>query len=317
MTTGHRTDGAAADLGYAGRTTALWASGDYAKTVTELLCPLGRALVRASAIRPGDRVLDVAAGTGNVAIPAALTGADVIASDLCPELLDRGRELAQTRGARLHWQVANAEALPFDTNKFDAVLSCVGMMFAPQHQCAADELVRVCKPGGIIGLINWTSDGFMSELMTTIKPYLDAPQPGSQPAARWGDAAYVRDLLGDRVSNFTAEQHTLRVVMFADGEAFRDYMKAHCPPPRAAYQRIANDPRRVDELDDKLAALAERYLAGTPSTMEWDYLLVTARKRQSPECVSPAMPSAVSHNSIRSDQFRDDKQCTRDDARRV
>lgn len=314
---GYRTDNAAVDVGQAGRTTALWALGDYGKAAIEIMEPLGPVLVRASAIGPGDHVLDVAAGTGNVAIPAALTGAVVVASDLCPELLQRGCELAQSRGASLQWRVADAEALPFDTNEFDAVLSCVGVMFAPHHQCAADELVRVCRPGGIIGLINWTSDGFMGELMMTIKPYLEAPQADTQPPGRWGNADYVRSLLGQRVTDFTAEIHTLRVDMFADGAAFRDYMKAYCPPPRSAYQRIANEPDRVGELDAKLAELAERHLAGTPRAMEWEYLLVTARKRQNPESDLLSTHSAAIRNSTGSHEFPAGKQPTSDDFQRV
>ncbi|KAA1250954.1 class I SAM-dependent methyltransferase [Mycobacterium simiae] len=269
---------APADRGYESKHRAMWALGDYPTVAAELVASLGPILLSATGVGAGDRVLDVAAGTGNAAIPAALAGADVIASDLCPQLLDRGRELAQTRGASLRWVEANAEALPFDSDEFDAVLSCLGVMFAPYHQRCADELVRVCRPSGVIGLIAWTPEGFIGQMFAAMKPYLAAPLPGAQPAPLWGNEEHVRHLLGDRVSDFSAQRHTLRVDQFADGAAFRDYFKAHYGPTVAAYRGIADKPDRVAELDASLAGLGDRHLA-TASAMEWQYLLVTARKR--------------------------------------
>ena len=177
-----------ADHGLESKHRALWALGDYTTVATELVSPLGPVLVQASGIGAGDRVLDVAAGAGNAAIPAALAGANVIASDLVPELLERGGALARARGVDLQWLEANAEALPFDGDEFDAVLSCVGVMFAPHHQRAADELVRVCRPGGTIGLISWTPEGFIGQMFATMKPYVAAPPPGLQPPPKWGSA---------------------------------------------------------------------------------------------------------------------------------
>jgi SAM-dependent methyltransferase len=257
---------------------ALWALGDYTTVATELVSPLGPVLVEASGIGAGDRVLDVAAGAGNAAIPAALAGAHVIASDLVPELLERGRGLAQARGVDLQWLEANAEALPFDGDEFDAVLSCVGVMFAPHHQRAADELVRVCRPGGTIGLISWTPEGFIGRMFATMKPYVAAPPPGLQPPPKWGSAGYVQGLLGDGMTDFTAQHRALSVDRFADGVSFRDFFKAHYGPTISAYRGIAGEPDRTAALDAELAELADRYLAGS-STMEWEYLLVTARKR--------------------------------------
>jgi SAM-dependent methyltransferase len=259
---------------------ALWAMGDYATVATEVVAPLGPVLVRATDIGAGDRVLDVAAGTGNVAIPAALRGADVVASDLCPDLLERGAAIARARGIDLRWLQANAEALPCDSDQFDAVVSCVGVMFTPRHQLAADELVRVCRPGGVIGVLSWTPEGFIGHMFATMKPYVAAPPPGARPAVMWGDEDYVRELLGDRIADFTATRRTLGVDRFADGAAFRDYFKAHYGPTIAAYQGIASEPDRVGALDAELAELGDRFLA-TSSTMEWEYLLVTARKRWS------------------------------------
>ena len=136
---------------------AMWASGDYVAVARDLVAELGPALVAACQVRPGLRVLDVAAGTGNAAIAAAAAGADVVASDLTPELLEIGRRRAADAGLELDWVEADAEALPFETGEFDVVLSSIGAMFAPRHQRAADELLRVCQPGGTIGMINWTA----------------------------------------------------------------------------------------------------------------------------------------------------------------
>ncbi|MDT4959268.1 MAG: hypothetical protein QOD31_3067, partial [Pseudonocardiales bacterium] len=176
-----------ADRALKAKHRAMWALGNYSAVATEIIQDLGPILVEASAVQPGQRVLDVAAGSGNVAIPAALTGASVVASDLTPELFEAGRRLAAARGADVEWQQADAEALPFADNEFDTVLSCVGVMFAPHHQVAADELVRVCLPGGTVGVINWTPEGFIGQLFATMKPYAPPPPPGAQPPPLWGN----------------------------------------------------------------------------------------------------------------------------------
>jgi SAM-dependent methyltransferase len=257
---------------------ALWALGDYARIASELVAPLGPVLVAAADIGPGDRVLDIAAGTGNASFPAAGTGASVVASDLCPDLLDHGRRLAAERGVNIEWREANAEALPFGDDEFDAVLSCLGVMFAPHHRQAADELVRVCRPGGTIALISWTPEGFVGRLFATMRPYVPAPPPGVQPPPLWGSEDHVRELLGERVTDLVAERRTLTVDRFADGAAFRDYFKANYGPTISAYRAIGDDARRVAALDADLAALGDGALTGS-STMEWEYLLVTAHKR--------------------------------------
>ena len=130
---------------------AMWASGDYPTLASDLIWELGPRVVAAAEVRPGERVLDIAAGSGNASIPAALRGATVVATDLAPELFDVGRRLATEAGAELEWREADAEALPFEDDAFDVALSTVGIMFAPHHERAADELVRVVKPGGRIG----------------------------------------------------------------------------------------------------------------------------------------------------------------------
>src|SRR5688500_19125855 len=148
------------DVALKAKHRAMWALGDYPAVAAEIIPELGDALVTACDVGPGDRVLDVGAGSGNAAIPAALAGATVIASDLTPDLLETGRQDAAKAGARLEWRQADAEALPFGDAEFDTVLSCVGVMFAPHHQASAEELVRVTRPGGTIGLLNWTPEGF-------------------------------------------------------------------------------------------------------------------------------------------------------------
>lgn len=256
---------------------AMWASGDYPKLAVELVAPLGPVLVEATGIGPGDRVLDVAAGTGNASIPAAETGATVVASDLVPDLLEHGRRLAAERGVELEWREANAHELPFGDNEFDVVMSCIGVMFAPFHQLAARELVRVCKPGGRIGLISWTPEGHIGQLWATMKPYAPPPPTGAQPPPLWGAEDHVRALLGDGVTDVVMERRMLTVDTFADGAEFRDYFKNLYGPTIAVYRNIEGDAARVAELDAAIADVGDSVLTGS-SAMEWEYLLLTARK---------------------------------------
>jgi SAM-dependent methyltransferase len=264
-----------ADTALKARHRAMWALGDYHAVATEIIPDLGPVLVEAAHLGPGDHVLDVAAGSGNVAIPAAATGAHVIASDLTPELLDEGRADAEAAGVSLEWRVADAEHLPFDDDSFDAVTSCVGVMFAPHHQAAADELVRVCRPGGRIALISWTPTGFIGQLFATMKPYVAPPPPGAQPPPLWGDIAHVRELLGERVIDLHASQQLLRAAGMADPVGFRDYFKKNYGPTIAAYRGLEDDPARTAELDQALTDLVERFRA-PDGTVDWEYLLVVA-----------------------------------------
>ncbi|MEU3548713.1 class I SAM-dependent methyltransferase [Streptomyces longwoodensis] len=277
------TDPEEADRALKARHRAMWAQGDYPTVAAELIPELGGVLVEACGVRPGDRVLDVAAGTGNVAVPAALAGADVVACDLTPELLETGRALAERRGARVRWQEADAEALPFDDATFDTVLSCVGVMFAPHHQRAADELVRVCRPGGTVGLLSWTPEGFLGRLLATMKPYALPPPPGAQPPPLWGDPQHVGELLGDRVTAVRAERRTVVVDRFATPEEFRGYFKERYGPTIAVYRSLADDPARAAALDRDLADLARGHGLGAEdgrTAMEWEYLLFTARRAE-------------------------------------
>jgi SAM-dependent methyltransferase len=275
MTTSSTTTHDDADTALKARHRAMWALGDYHAVATEIIPDLGPVLVEAARIGPGDHVLDVAAGSCNVAIPAAATGAHVVASDLTPELLDRGRADAEAAGVSLEWQVADAEHLPFEDDTFDAVTSCVGVMFAPHHQAAADELIRVCRPGGRIALITWTPAGFIGQLFATMKPYVAPPPPGAQPPPLWGDVAHVRELLGDRVSDVRASQQLLQAGSMSDPVGFREYFKANYGPTIAAYRGLADEPERAAELDQALVDLVERFRS-PDDTVDWEYLLVVA-----------------------------------------
>lgn len=271
------TDTINADQELKKRHRTMWALGDYPGLARDLISPLGPALVEACRVGPGQRVLDVAAGAGNVAIPAARAGATVIATDLTPELLEEGRKDAPA-GLDLDWQPADVEALPFDDDSFDVITSSVGVMFAPHHQQSADEIVRVCRPGGTIGLISWTPTGFIGQMFAAMKPYVPAPPPGAQPPPLWGDEDHVRGLFGDRVTDVSAERRTLRVDHFDSAEAFRDYFKSHYGPTIVAYRGLAETPERAEELDQALAKLGRRF-AEPDGSLQWEYLLFTATKR--------------------------------------
>ncbi|MBF5029638.1 MULTISPECIES: class I SAM-dependent methyltransferase [unclassified Micromonospora] len=264
------------DAAVKARHRAMWAMGDYAAVAAQVIPELGATLVRAAGVAPGMRVLDVAAGTGNAALPAARAGAEVVAGDLTPELLAIGRAEAEREGLALTWEEADAEALPYADGAFDAVLSCVGVMFAPRHRAAADEVLRVCRPGGTIGLVNWTPEGFVGQLFAAMRPFAPPPPPGAQPPPLWGDEDHVRELFGDRVDALRLGRDDVVVNRFATPEQFRDFFATHYGPTVAVYRANAGDPERTAGLDRALTDLAARHLDG--GVMRWEYLLVTARR---------------------------------------
>jgi ubiquinone/menaquinone biosynthesis C-methylase UbiE len=267
-----------ADRALKQRHRAMWASGDYPRVADELIAELGPIAVEAAGIRAGRRVLDAAAGAGNAAIPAARTGAEVVACDLTPELLAAGERRAREQGVPVQWVEADVEALPFPDGDFDVVVSVVGAMFAPHHQQTADELLRVCRPGGTVVMINWTPEGLVGELFRTMAPYQPPPPAGAQPPLLWGAPEHVCELFGDRVAqlSFTRGRQPYPAA-FTTGEQLRDYYKEHYGPTIAVYRANAGGPERTAALDRDFVAFLERAAAGPTSRWEAEYLLVTAR----------------------------------------
>jgi SAM-dependent methyltransferase len=256
------------------RHRAMWASGNYPEMVETFLTPLGPRLVDAGRIGPGMRVLDVASGTGNAAIPAAQRGADVVASDLTPELLEAGRRRAADAGVELEWVQADAEHLPFEDASFDVVISSIGVMFAPYHQQAADELVRVCRPGGTIGLLSWTPEGMLGALFRTMRPFMAPPPPGAQPAPLWGSEDHLHELFGDRVGFHTARREVLDITAFTHARDYAEHFKAYYGPTIAA-RANADREGRAAEFDEALDRFCDEWDRGTPDAarFEKEYLL--------------------------------------------
>ena len=269
-----------ADSELKGRHRKMWASGDYPGMVETFLLPLGPRLVEACRIGAGMSVLDVAAGTGNASIPAAQAGAKVTASDLTPELLDAGRKRAQEAGVELDWVEADAENLPFEAESFDVVMSSIGAMFAPMHQQVADELVRVCRPGGTIGMLNWTPEGMIGALFRTMGPFAPPPPPGAQPPPLWGSEDHVRELFGDRVDLHTLERDVLEVTAFEQPQDYGEHFKSKYGPTIVARANAEKDGRE-GELDAALYAFCDEWNLGTPeqARFEQEYLVVVGARR--------------------------------------
>lgn len=262
------------DTALKARHRAMWATGDYPHMVETFLTPLGPRLVDALDIGPYTRVLDVASGTGNAAIPAALRGATVTASDLTPELLEAGRARAEEQGATLEWTPADAEHLPFDDESFDVVMSSIGVMFAPHHQAAADELVRVCRPGGTIGLMSWTPEGMVGALFATMKPFAVAPPPGSSPPVLWGSEEHLQELFGPRVTFTSATKHPLDITAFETPIDYGRHFTSFYGPTIAVRANAVREGREA-EFDDAIRAFSEEWNLGTAdhARFEQEYLL--------------------------------------------
>lgn len=178
------------------RQMASWASGDYAVIGTTLQI-VGEELAEACDLLCDERVLDVAAGNGNATLAAARRGCHVTSTDYVPALLERGEDRARAERLEVTFQVADAEALPFDDASYDAVLSTFGVMFTPDQAKAATELARVCRPGGRIGLANWTPEGFVGQMFKTLGRHLPPP-PGAQPPSLWGTEAWLHEHFDER-----------------------------------------------------------------------------------------------------------------------
>jgi SAM-dependent methyltransferase len=252
----------------------MWASGDYPSMVDTFLLPLGPRLVDACGIGEGMRVLDVAAGTGNASIVAAQRGANVTASDLTPELFEAGRARAASEGVELEWVEADAENLPFEDGSYDVVMSSIGAMFAPHHQDVADELVRVCRPGGTIGLLSWTPEGMIGALFRTMGPFAPPPPPGAQPPPLWGSEDHLRGLFGDRVEWGTLERDDLEIDAFEHPRDWGEHFKDRYGPTIATYANAAKNGQEA-ELDAALMAFCEEWNLGTDddARFEQEYLV--------------------------------------------
>ena len=261
-------------------TRAIWAAGDYHRFATATVWGLGPRVVEATGITAGQCVLDVACGTGNVAIRAAEAGAQVVASDLTPEHFAAGREEARQRGVELEWVEADAENLPFADGEFDVVTSSLGAIFAPDHRRVADELLRVCRSGGTIGMLNFTPTGLAGDFFGTIGPYMPPPPPGALPPLLWGSEDHVRDLLGDRVAlDMTRDTY---VEHAASPRDYVELFNQTFGPAVAIRAALADEPLRAAAFDRDFLEFATRANTGDPTgraEYRYEYLLVIARKR--------------------------------------
>ncbi len=264
------------------RDRQMWALGDYHRFAKQTVWEVGPELVAACGISPGQRALDVAAGSGNVAIRAAEAGARVVASDLTPENLEAGRREAHAHGVELEWVEADAEALPFPDGVFDVVTSCLGAMFAPDHRKVADELVRVCRPGGTIGMVNFVPEGVAGEFFAIFGRHAPAPPPGALPPVLWGSEDHVRELFGDRVSSLELTRQTYVERSPGTARDYVEFFRETFGPLIALRGLLADDPDRLAELDREFLDFAERWNTGSDDAAEYEYgyLLVVARVRE-------------------------------------
>ena len=268
-----------ADREVKARHRAMWASGDYPSMVETFLLPLGPRLVEAGGVGSGMRVLDVAAGTGTTSLPAAERGASVTASDLTPELLEAGRRRAETAGLELEWVEADAENLPFEDESFDVVMSAIGAMFAPRHQEVADEMVRVCRPGGTIALLSWTPEGMIGAMFRTMGPFAPPPPPGAQPPPLWGSEEHLGGLFGDRLRMRAAERDVLDVTAFERPSDYAEHFKARYGPTIATRANAAKS-GRDGEFDAAFDAFCEEWNRGGDGSarFEMEYLVAVGTR---------------------------------------
>ena len=262
-------------------TRAMWALGDYHRFATEMVWGFGPELVNACGVETGQRVLDVATGSGNVAIRAAEAGAEVVACDLTPENFEAGRREAGARGVQLAWVEADAESLPFGDAEFDVVTSSAGAIFAPDHQRVADELLRVCRAGGTIGMINFTPEGLAASFFGLFAAYAPAPPPGALSPVMWGSEEHVRELFGERLASLEMTRETYVERSPGGPGAYCDFFNATFGPVVALRAALADRPDRLAALDRdflEFATSANRAQPGQPAEYEYEYLLVVARK---------------------------------------
>lgn len=259
-----------------GKQHVVWSSGDYNK-IAAITVPVSETLVELAPPQPGARVLDVATGTGHAALAAARRFADVTAIDYVSTLVDIARRRTEAEGLAIDIREADAEQLPFDDESFDVVYSAIGVMFTADHQRAANELVRVCRPGGRIALASWTPSGFIGRLLGAVGQHVPPP-PAAQPPTRWGNPEVVGELLGDGVAQ---TRHEIRTVTqrFDSAEHFADFFLTHYGPTHKAAAQLADDRRA--EFRSNLVELARSADTTTDPgcTIEWEYLVTIATRR--------------------------------------
>jgi ubiquinone/menaquinone biosynthesis C-methylase UbiE len=253
-----------------------WASGDYA-VIGSTLQIVGEDLCEALDLRAGQTVLDVAAGNGNVSLAAARRWCDVTATDYVPALLDRARARAAADGFELQFREADAEALPFPDASFDAVVSTFGVMFTPDQDRAAAELVRVCRPGGRIGLANWTPEGFIGQLFKTMGRHLPPPA-GVLPPSLWGTTPRLTEMFGPRAVSIKAEPRDF-VFRYRSADHWLEVFKTYYGPTLKAFAAL--EPRARTALANDLLALVSRFNRSGDGTMvvPSEYLQVVVTRK--------------------------------------
>jgi ubiquinone/menaquinone biosynthesis C-methylase UbiE len=258
------------------RQQQMWATGDFSMIATQAIL-VGELLCEAVDIHSGQRVLDVATGSGNTALAAARRGGDVVGIDFVPALLERGRVRAAAERLTIAFQEGDAEEIPFPDASFDAVLSTFGAMFAPNQERTARELVRVCRPGGKIGMANWTPEGFAGQLFRTVAKFVP-PLPGLKPPALWGTEDGVRGFFGDRAASLqiTRRYHTFR---HRSPESWLEYHRRFFGPTVKAFEAL--DPKNQEALAGEIIDLLRQRNRSGDSTMvvAGEYLEVVAARK--------------------------------------
>lgn len=256
------------------RQQGAWASGDYAVVGTTLQI-VGETLCEALDLRAGETVLDIAAGNGNATLAAARRFAVVTSTDYVPALLDRGRDRAEAEGLKVTFQPADAEALPFEGEAFDVVVSTFGVMFTPNQDQAAREMVRVCRPAGRIGMANWTPDGFIGQLFRTIGQHLPPP-PGARSPALWGTEAHL-EMLFPNAREITAQNKAF-TFRYRSPAHWLEVFRTWYGPVHKAFAALPEDGQSA--LAQELLALITRFNRATDETMvvPSDYLEVIVTK---------------------------------------
>ena len=258
------------------RQQQMWTSGDYNEIGVRILL-MSELLCEAVDVRAGQTVLDVATGSGNAALAAARRFCEVTGVDYVSTLLERGRRRAATEGLPVSFQHGDAESLSFPDGSFDVVLSVVGAMFAPNQEQVAGELLRVCRPGGKIGLANWTPDGFIGELFRTIGKYVPPPA-GLKPPSLWGTEERLRELFGDGIASLHVTRRSF-MFRFRSPEHYVEFMRANSGPTLKAFEAL--DPSTQGHLAHDITELVNRFNRADDGTVAYpgDYLEVVATKR--------------------------------------